>query len=80
MFPVLFEEIKKGIIAAKLDGGFDSIGIDTWGVDFGIIDERGDLTSNPVHYRDMRTDNMDTELFEVLPKRLYLQLGLKAPL
>ncbi len=74
----LFEEIKKGIIAAKLDGGFDSIGIDTWGVDFGIIDERGDLTSNPVHYRDMRTDNMDTELFEVLPKdKLYSKTGIQ---
>ena len=36
-----FFEIKQGIIKAKQKGGFDSIGIDTWGVDFGLLDEQG---------------------------------------
>lgn len=52
----LFFEIKRGITAAVNNGGFESIGIDTWGVDFGLIGADGDLVSNPVHYRDSRTD------------------------
>ncbi len=52
----LFYEIKQGILKAKAAGGFESIGIDTWGVDFGLIDKNGRLLSNPVHYRDRRTE------------------------
>ena len=44
----LFHEIKAGISKAVQAGGFDSIGIDTWGVDFGLIDEKGLLLENPV--------------------------------
>ena len=51
----LFHEIKQGILKAKAAGGFDSIGIDTWGVDFGLLDKNGNLLQNPVHYRDART-------------------------
>lgn len=54
----LFHEIKQGILKAKAAGGFDSIGIDTWGVDFGLLDEAGRLLENPVHYRDARTRGM----------------------
>lgn len=54
----LFFEIKQGILKAKEDGGFDSIGIDTWGVDFGLIRKDGTLVENPVHYRDARNDGM----------------------
>lgn len=54
----LFFEIKQGILKAKEDGGFDSIGIDTWGVDFGLIRKDGTLVENPVHYRDSRNDGM----------------------
>ena len=39
----LFYEIKQGIVKAKIAGGFDSIGIDTWGVDLGLIDKNGRL-------------------------------------
>lgn len=52
----LFHEIKQGMLLAHHRGGFDSIGIDTWGVDFGLIDEHGCLLENPVHYRDQRTN------------------------
>lgn len=55
----LFFEIKQGLTKAKLAGGFDSIGIDTWGVDFGLLDEFGCLLENPIHYRDARTAGND---------------------
>ena len=72
----LFDQIKQGIVNAKLAGGFDSIGIDTWGVDFGLIDKNGDLVSNPVHYRDSRTDNIPEEVFkEISRDELYKKTG-----
>lgn len=64
----LFHEIKQGIIKARMAGGFDSIGIDTWGVDFGLIDAEGKLMENPIHYRDTRTAGLVDEAFKTLPK------------
>lgn len=64
----LFFEIKQGIVKAKLDGGFDAIGIDTWGVDFGLLDKEGNLLQNPVHYRDLRTEGMIEEVCSIVPK------------
>lgn len=64
----LFYEIKQGIIKARMAGGFDSIGIDTWGVDFGLIDTEGKLMENPIHYRDARTVGMVDEAFKTMPR------------
>lgn len=64
----LFHEIKQGIIKARMAGGFDSIGIDTWGVDFGLIDSEGKLMENPIHYRDARTVGLVDEAFKTLPR------------
>lgn len=64
----LFHEIKQGIIKARMAGGFDSIGIDTWGVDFGLIDSEGKLMENPVHYRDTRTVGIVEESFKTMPR------------
>ena len=74
----LFDQIKQGIVNAKLAGGFDSIGIDTWGVDFGLVDENGDLIGNPVHYRDARTAGMQEEVFKVIRREsLYEKTGIQ---
>jgi len=62
----LFEEMKKGLAAAgpKLA----SIGVDTWGVDYGLVGRSGALLENPFHYRDARTDGVMEKLFEVVPR------------
>lgn len=74
----LFYEIKQGIIKAKIAGGFDSIGIDTLGVDFGLIDSEGKLMENPVHYRDARTVGLVDEAFKTMPKeKLYGITGIQ---
>ena len=72
----LFHEIKQGITKAVHEGGFDAIGIDTWGVDFGLVDEKGRLLANPVHYRDERTEGMMEEAFKRVPReKLYAATG-----
>lgn len=58
-FLSLFYNIKEGIrLAVKNGYCVEGIGVDTWGVDFGLIDKSGDLISNPVCYRDVRTTGM----------------------
>ena len=74
----LFFEIKTGITKAVNMGGFDAIGIDTWGVDFGLIDKYGRLVSNPVHYRDTRTENVYNEVYEIISKdEIYSKTGIQ---
>ncbi len=60
----LLNEMKQGIILAQKYGKIDAIGIDTWGVDFGMLDKDGQLVSNPVNYRDRRTEGMPEEIYE----------------
>jgi rhamnulokinase len=66
----LFSEIKQGISSAIRDHACtpDSIGIDTWGVDFGLLDHRGELIGNPFHYRDRRCDGMLEAAFSRVPR------------
>lgn len=74
----LFHEIKQGILAAKAAGGFDTIGIDTWGVDFGLIGKDGRLLENPIHYRDRRTEGMPERADELIPRgELYSRTGIQ---
>lgn len=62
-FMRLFFEIKQGILNTINSGhkDFEAIGIDTWGVDFGLLDKNGQLIANPYHYRDERTTGMIDE-------------------
>ena len=65
----LFGEMKTAICkAADMGVHIDSIGIDTWGVDFGIVDRQGKLVYRPVAYRDERTNGLMEEAFKVMPK------------
>lgn len=74
----LWFEIKQAITKAILAGGFDAIGIDTWGVDFGLIDKNGALLSSPVHYRDRRTEGVPSQVFDIIPKeQLYYRTGIQ---
>ena len=70
----LFHEIKQGLIKAKAYGSVDSIGVDTWGVDFGLLDEKGYLLENPVHYRDGRTEGMVEKGFTLIPRERFYEL------
>jgi rhamnulokinase len=45
-----------------------SIGVDTWGVDFGLLDRQGNFIGNPVHYRDGRTQGMMERAFTKVPR------------
>lgn len=72
----LFFEIKQSLIKSKKYGKIESMGIDTWGVDFGILDKCGNLIENPVHYRDERTDNILKDIFDKIDReQLYNKTG-----
>lgn len=78
----LVASVKTGIDAAIEKGPIESIGLDTWGVDFVLLDDKGELCSDAVAYRDARTTGADAEIeasvisFAELYKRVGLQ---KAP-
>ena len=76
----LLFEIKTAILKASHEGGADSLGIDTWGVDYGYVDKAGALLSNPYNYRDVRTESMMPYLYgNVLPQReLYGVTGIQS--
>ena len=62
-FPRLFHEMKQGLKkAARLDVEIAGIGIDTWGVDYGYLDEEGRLISNPFCYRDPKNAGAMAEM------------------
>jgi rhamnulokinase len=55
-----------------------SIGVDTWGVDFGLLDAKGELIENPYHYRDTRTEGvMDSVFMRVSRERIYTTTGIQ---
>lgn len=76
----LWHEIQRGLRAAA-NGGLeqlDGIGVDTWGVDFALLGEDGTLLSNPVHYRDKRTDGIMHSVFDKVPAdRIYAETGIQ---
>ena len=78
--PALFDEVKRGIAAAANAFGKDlvSVGVDTWGVDYGLLDEDGTLMGLPHQYRDPRTAGIQDSVLERLGKDfLYEQTGVQ---
>ncbi len=75
----IYNEIKKSIRQTALDGDdIVSIGIDTWGVDYGLIDKSGKLMSNPVHYRDARNQGAANKILdEITFKNIYNATGIQ---
>ncbi|MFJ8647754.1 rhamnulokinase family protein [Streptomyces sp. NPDC093546] len=74
----LFQGVLDGLREAGRSGGVASIGVDTWAVDFGLLDADGSLLSNPFHYRDDRTDGAAARVWERIgPEELYGITGLQ---
>lgn len=74
-FPALFQDMKDGLrrAAERYGDRIQSIGIDTWGVDFGLIDAQGSLVAMPVCYRDSRTENQVEQYFSTHDRAAYYQ-------
>ncbi len=72
-FPYLLGEVKKAI---DMCGGADALAFDTWGVDYGLLDENDRLIGLPTNYRDTRTEGMPERIFEkISPYDLYRSTG-----
>ena len=73
-------EIQQGLRAAasQVSGQIQSIGVDTWGVDFGLLGPGGELLGNPRHYRDARTRGMLEQAFAVVSREeIFRETGLQ---
>jgi rhamnulokinase len=74
----LYGDVRAGISAALGNGELATLGVDAWGVDFGLLDRRGRLLSNPVHYRDRRTDGMLEHAARRVPRKvIYAHTGIQ---
>ncbi len=75
----LFRQIKLGLKkCAELGKVPVSVGVDTWGVDFVLLDENGARIGNAVAYRDKRTNGMDQEVYKIIPEdELYARTGIQ---
>ncbi len=76
----LYSELKHGLTEAANKRGAElaSLGLDTWGVSFALLDKQGALLGNPYHYRDARTDGMLEEAFRRVPKEeIFEQTGIQ---
>lgn len=70
---MIFSEIKTAIDKA---GKVDSIAFDTWGVDYALLDEDGNIIHEPYHYRDERTNGVPEKAFQLLSAdELYKETG-----
>jgi rhamnulokinase len=75
----LFHDVLEGLRAAGREAGrIDSVAVDSWGVDFGLIDRKGRLVQNPVNYRDPRRADAVKHVLERVPAReLYERTGIQ---
>ena len=75
----IYDHFRKCLAQLGREGvRFDSIGIDTWGVDFGFVADDGTLVGNPRAYRDPYTDGIPEEVFQVVSRKdLYGATGIQ---
>ena len=76
----IFREVKRGLAkaAAAEVGRLESVGVDSWAVDFALLDREGALVSNPLNHRDPRTEGMVEKAFERVPKEeIYETTGIQ---
>ena len=75
----VYRDVLDGLRAAAREAGrVDSVAVDSWGVDFGLIDTQGRLVQNPVHYRDgRRARAMDGVLAQIPARELYDRTGIQ---
>jgi rhamnulokinase len=76
----LWSEIRSGLHLAIEQAGrhLKSVGLDTWGVDFGLLDANQNLIGNPYHYRDHHTDGVMEAVFSIVPQEeVYAQTGIQ---
>jgi rhamnulokinase len=79
----LFEGVRAGVLAAGRRAAADgaaiaSVGVDSWGVDYGLIDSDGRLTEEPICYRDDRTNGMMERVFASVPRQeIYSRTGIQ---
>lgn len=74
--PQLMQELETGLQKAYQIAPYESIGIDTWGVDYGLLNKDGNLAGNPRHYRDSRSCGYANKLIKQLsPEELYHRTG-----
>jgi rhamnulokinase len=76
-WPTIAKEVERGLDAALAQGPVASIGIDAWGVDYGLLDARGRLMSAPHCYRDARTDEWRAVVERIGAERLYRTTGVQ---
>jgi rhamnulokinase len=74
----LVAETERGLDRALAAGPLASIGVDTWGVDYGLLDEHGELVEPPISYRDARTDGYEAILDGIGRERFFAITGLQA--
>lgn len=75
----LYHEIKQGLLKAKHQGiELQSMAIDSWAVDFGLIGNNGELVANPYHYRDRHTEGaMESLLAQIPPSVIFARTGIQ---
>ena len=78
-FDRLFKEVVNGLKKCKEIGKIPvSMGVDTWGVDFVLLDKNDNVLGNTVGYRDHRTEGMDKEVYKAISlKDLYARTGIQ---
>ena len=79
--PGLWSRVRQGLAAAAAAEGGEaivSVGVDTWGVDFGLLGRNDELLGNPYHYRDSRTNGMLERAFSIVPREeIFRHTGLQ---